>query len=381
MASTPLALTDIEALVDATPTDRDRVVDLIRGVSILVVVLWHWTLSITQWSDGRLSMPNPIGRTSGLWLLTWVLQVMPLFFVVGGFSNLAGWSSLVQSGQRSPGRRFVRSRLNRLGRPVGAMVATWVVLDLVIRVVRPETPSVFSWGMVVFVPLWFLGTYGAITSLVPLTARLHRTAPATTLGLLAAIVVASDVVRFAGGVQAAGYVTTTAVWLFIHQLGYFWRDGSLTAMRRRGHVAIAVVGLAGLVGSTNIGVYPRSMVAVDGEWLSNMFPTTAPIAFLAVFQLGLVLLARPVLNRWLLRSRTAWRATVSVNAVAMTVFCWHMTALVAAIGMWNLLGLDLIGTPTVGWWLQRPIWLVVPAVVLVPIARLFWPIENRGRAA
>jgi hypothetical protein len=372
---------DIAALVDGTATDRDRVVDLIRGLSILVVVLWHWTFSVTQWNDGRLSMPNPIGQIGGLWMVTWVLQVMPLFFVVGGFSNLAGWRSMVPSGHKAPGRQFVRSRSNRLGRPVGAMVATWVVLDLVIRLLRPETPSILSWGEVVFVPLWFFGTYGAITAMVPITARAHRRAPATTLVLLASLVVLGDVVRFAGDVHAAGYVTTVAAWLFSHQLGYFWRDGTLSAMRRDGHVAIALIGFAGLVASTNIGIYPRSMVAVSGESLSNMFPTTAPNAFLAVFQLGLVLLARPALNRWLLRSRGAWRTTVSINAVAMTVFCWHMTALVAVIGMWNVAGFELIEDPTIAWWIQRPIWLVAPALTLVPIARVFWPIENNSRAA
>jgi hypothetical protein len=347
----------------------------------VVVVLWHWTFSVTQWSAGRISMPNPIGHTSGLWLLTWVLQVMPLFFVVGGFSNLAGWTALVRSGERSPGRRFVRSRLHRLGRPVAAMVATWIVLDVAIRLVRPGTPSVVSWGLVVFVPLWFLGAYGAITALVPVTARAHRVAPATTLCWLASTIVIGDVVRFAGGVHAAGYVTTIAVWVFAHQLGYFWRDGTLTAMRRDGHGAITLIGLVGLVATTNIDIYPRSTVAVEGEWLSNMFPTTAPIAFLAVFQLGLVLLARPRLNRWLLESRAAWRATVSVNAVAMTVFCWHMTALVAVLAGWNLAGFELIDEPTARWWVQRPIWLIAPAAVLVPVVRAFWPIERGSRSA
>ena len=371
----------VEALVEATPADRDRVVDLVRGVCILVVVLWHWTFSVTHWDDGRLSMPNPIGHTSGLWMFTWLFQVMPLFFIVGGFSNLAGWTSLCGGGCRRPGWRFVRSRLHRLGRPVAAVVLTWVALDVAIRLVRPMTPSVVSWGLVVFVPLWFLGTYGAITVCVPMTARAHKAAPATSLALLGSAVVVSEVGRFSVGVHAAGYVTTAAVWLFAHQLGYFWRDGTLVAMRREAHAAIAIVGLTGLVVCTNIGVYPRSTVAVEGEWLSNMFPTTAPIAFLAVFQLGLVLVVRPTLNRWLLRSRTAWSHTVSINAVAMTVFCWHMTALVAVIGVWHLVGFDLVDEPTTDWWLIRPVWIVAPAAVLVPIAALFWPIENRSRAA
>lgn len=381
MSTTTVDKPLLDTLADATPPTRDRVVDLVRALSIAVVVLWHWTFSVTQWDGERLTMPNPIGEASGLWLLTWVLQVMPLFFVVGGFSNLAGWRSLSASGNAAPGTTFIRSRLRRLGRPAGAMVLAWVAIDLVVHVIWPTAPSVLSWGAVVFVPLWFLATYGVITSLVPVTAALHERAPASTLALLGTTIAVADLLRFAGGLHAAGYLSTIAIWLFAHQLGFWWNDGTLTAMRRDGHVAIALFGLVGLVVTTNLGVYPRSTVAVEGEWLSNMFPTTAPIAFLAVFQLGLVMLARPALNRWLVASRRAWKAVVSVNAVAMTVFCWHMTALVAVIGMWHLLGFDLISEPTVAWWLQRPFWLITPGLVLVPIARLFWPIENRSRAA
>lgn len=370
----------VRELVDATPNDRDRVVDLVRGFSIGVVVLWHWTFSVTRWSDGALSMPNPIGEASGLWLLTWIFQVMPLFFVVGGFSNLAGWTSLSKQRSTGVGRSFVVSRAKRLGLPAGAMLGTWLVLDVAIRTFRPGTPSVFAWGAVVFVPLWFLATYGAVTALVPITARLHRAAPATTLVVLIASIALADTVRFGLGVHAAGYVTTAAVWLFAHQLGYLWRDGTLVSCGRDVLIAMTLAGLVGLVVTTNTGIYPRSTVAVEGEWLSNMFPTTAPIACLAVFQLGLVLLARPALNRWLVRSRSAWNAVVSVNAVAMTVFCWHMTALVAAVAVWNLAGFELLAEPTVAWWIQRPVWLIAPAVALVPLARLFMRVELRSRS-
>ncbi len=382
----------VGAMVDATPADRDRVVDLIRGLSIGVVVLWHWTLSVTRWSDGSLSMPNPIGEASGLWLLTWIFQVMPLFFVVGGFSNLAGWTSTCErhAGRadraggpgpgHGPGREFIASRAKRLGLPAGAMLGTWLVLDVVIRLIRPGTPSVFSWGIVVFVPLWFLSVYGIVTALVPLTARLHAAAPATTLVGMIATIALADTVRFGAGFHAAGYVTTAAVWLFAHQLGYWWRDGALDSAGRDVHIALTALGLAGLAVTTNTGIYPRSTVAVEGEWLSNMFPTTAPIACLAVFQLGLVLLARPALNRWLATSRRAWRVVVSVNAVAMTVFCWHMTGLVVAIGVWNLLGFELLDEPTVAWWVQRPVWLIGPAIALVPLVIVFLRIELRSRS-
>lgn len=67
---------DLDALVDATPASRDRVVDLLRVVSVCVVVVWHWSLSLTHWrADGVLVMPNPIADVPGGWAATWVLQV------------------------------------------------------------------------------------------------------------------------------------------------------------------------------------------------------------------------------------------------------------------------------------------------------------------
>jgi hypothetical protein len=51
-------------------------------------------LSVTQWNAlGALTMPNPIDRVPLLWLATWVLQIMPLFFFVGGFANYRSWCS------------------------------------------------------------------------------------------------------------------------------------------------------------------------------------------------------------------------------------------------------------------------------------------------
>jgi Acyltransferase family len=114
---------DLDALVDATPTSRDRVVDLMRAVSICVVVAWHWTFSITHWHDGRLVMPNPIADLPGLWAATWVLQLMPVFFFVGGYANLAGWHAVEQDGTGAAG--FVRSRLARLTKPLLPWLACW----------------------------------------------------------------------------------------------------------------------------------------------------------------------------------------------------------------------------------------------------------------
>jgi len=356
----------VDALVDATPASRDRVVDLLRAVSICVVVLWHWTFSILGWQDGRLTMPNPIGDVPGLWAATWLLQVMPLFFLVGGYANLAGWESAVRSGAGA--RAFLSRRFGRLLRPVAIYVATWTVLDLALRAGGGR--SVLDWGMVVFVPLWFLGVYAAVVALVPVTARLHATARRATVAALAAGILAADLARLGHGVESVGLVGSALVWVLCHQLGYWWRDGSLVAGGRRRAWTLVGAGLGALVLATGPGPYAHSMVAVRGEATSNMFPTTACIAALAVLQLGVVLLLRPRLSRWMERRRP-WRVVVAANGVAMTVFCWHMTALVAVVGLVQAAGFSLGGEATTGWWLARPVWLVAPGAVLAGLIAVF----------
>jgi hypothetical protein len=89
VAAVRAASRSLDLRVAATPTSRDRTVDLMRAVSITVVVLWHWTGSITHRRDGVIVMLNPVDQVPLLWLATWLGQVMPVFFLVGGFANLA----------------------------------------------------------------------------------------------------------------------------------------------------------------------------------------------------------------------------------------------------------------------------------------------------
>ena len=370
-SSAPLS---VDALVDATPDRRDRVVDFLRAVSIAVVVLWHWTFSLTHWGHGSLRMPNPIGDVPGLWTATWVLQVMPLFFLVGGYANLAAWEAVVRTGGGAAD--FWSKRFSRLLRPVAVYLACWAVLDLALRAGGGR--SVLDWGLVVFVPLWFLGVYASVVALAPFTARWHTARPVLALGGLALGVVAADVLRFGFGAGWAGWVNVGFVWVFVHQLGYWWRDwpGGRAHSRRRA-LAVGATGLGTLATLITFGPYPRSMVAVRGQEISNMNPPTACIAALAVFQLGVALALRPALSRWL-QQRKVWRAVVAANGVAMTVFCWHMTALVGFLVAYEAAGWTLGDQPTAGWWLSRPVWIIGPGLVLAGLMVVFARFELPG---
>ena len=137
----------------ATPAERDRFADLLRVASILVVVAGHWLMAVVGWRGGRVEGGNAIALVPGLWLATWLLQVMPLFFFVGGLANLV-------SARRGGGwAGFVRGRAARLLRPTVAFLAAWTAAGAVLgaagvpeAVLRPVTRLVVQ-------PLWFLGLY------------------------------------------------------------------------------------------------------------------------------------------------------------------------------------------------------------------------------
>lgn len=371
-------------LAARTPADRDRYVDLLRAFSITVVVLGHWLIAVIQRDGERLTVSSAIGVTRGLWLLTWLLQVMPLFFFVGGFSNLRTWESMQRSGKTYGD--FMRARAGRLLRPVGIFLAVWTAVQAILHLldigeglIRPSA--------VPFGPLWFLIVYLGVVALVPITLRLHRRHGWSALAFLLLAVVALDLVRFQpwdrpvdlqrapSDLPVVVWLNVAFVWVLVHQFGYLYGDGSLVRAGHRIHAAMAVGGLGALTFLTNIDVYPRSMVGTDIERVSNMNPPTLAIVALAVWLIGAVMLLRERANRWLQRPRP-WAAVIAANAVIMTMFLWHLTAYLIAILLLYPIGLGRTGETDLSWWLQRPVWVVAPAIILAAFVAMFSKYER-----
>ncbi len=351
-------------------------VDAARALCIVVVSLWHWTLSVThRAADGALVMPNPVDAVPGSWLATWVLQVMPLFFVVGGYAHLAAWERARADG--TPAGRFVGDRLRRLLWPTAAWAAVWLSGELVAAALPGPHRWMWQWFPGYLVPLWFVGVYGALICLVPLTAALHARAGVATLAVLVVLIGGGSVLARGMGVPGAAWFTAAVVWVFCHQLGYWWRSGDFGARPLLLRAAVAAVGLAALCLLTLAAGFPRPMVATAGAG-SNIFPTNAAIAALAVFQLGLLILVTPAARR-LLGRRAVWKPVVAVNAVAMTVFVWHMTAYLVVLWLYERSGHTLIAEPTAAWWAQRWLWVAAPLAVLLVLVAVLARVEFAAR--
>lgn len=75
-----------------TKTGRDSTVDLIRALCLLVVVALHTMMAgVERTSDGGLLTSVALAGTDWFVPVSWFIQVMPLFFIAGGFASLTQW--------------------------------------------------------------------------------------------------------------------------------------------------------------------------------------------------------------------------------------------------------------------------------------------------
>ena len=360
------------AMATATPDDRDRWIDFLRAFSILVVVIGHWLVAVVVWRNGQVEGFNALERIDGLWGITWVLQVMPLFFFVGGFSNLVSLRAARRRGIGYAG--FLQGRINRMMRPTAVFLGITVVVVATLDALNLADDIVFPVATLITGPLWFLGVYMIVVALAPVMAAAHERYGFAVIVALAAAAVAVDLARFAGGASAVGYANYPIVWLLAHQWGFVYAEGKLTP--RRG-VMLALVGLGGLVALVTFGPYPLSMVGLPTDPFSNMDPPTLCIVALTGWEIGFVVMTRSAVTRWLAHPRR-WTAVIAMNSVIMTVFLWHLTVLVVAIGILYPIGFPQPTVGTASWWAWRPVWVACLTVLLVGFAAAFGPIERRG---
>ncbi|GAA2496214.1 acyltransferase [Streptomyces gobitricini] len=353
----------VSELAARTPDTRDRYIDLLRVVSLATVVLGHWLMAAVT-ADG--SVGNLLAVVPALQPLTWALQIMPVFFFVGGFSHALSYRS-------RPGyATFLRARLERLLRPTMVFIGVWTAAALAVQLAGGDGGLTGVALRLVAQPLWFIGIYLAMVAFTPPLLRLHERYGWGAFAALVAGAAAVDALRFAAGVPYVEFLNFAFVWLAVHQLGFLRADG-----RIRLPAALAVSGLVGAVALVALGPYPLSMVGMPGEKVSNMAPPTFALLCHALWLVGAVELLRGPGAR-LARRPAVWRAVVAANGVAMTAFLWHLTAMLAVYGAMLALDVPLPAPASGAWWAQVPVRLAVAAAVTGVLVAAFRAFERPG---
>jgi Acyltransferase family len=359
-------------MAEQAPPERNRYVDFLRALSILAVVIGHWLVSAPYMKDGAVEGGHLLGIIPWTQWLTLGFQVMPVFFLVGGFSNGTSWAATQRKGGHYAD--WFSSRVQRLINPVLPLFLIWTLFAAFGTAMGVERRIVSMAAQLALVPVWFLSVYLIVSALVPLTWSLwQRFGLASFWGFVAGAV-AIDVLSLKLNVPYINFLNFVFVWCAIHQLGYGWNAGKFTPKAAMLWALGGATALALLIG---LGPYPVAMIGVPGANLSNSMPPTLALLALGVTQTGIALALEPA-GRRMLDSLRVWTATVLLNGMIMSVYLWHLTAFVfVMVAAWLMGGIGLHAAPGSGaWWLTRPIWFGLYIAMLLPLVAAFARFEQ-----
>jgi hypothetical protein len=351
------------------------VLDLIRATALVVVVLGHSSMGVIGWTEAGPEVSTALDAYHpwASWA-TWLLQIMPLFFVAGGAANARSWR-----GTHLAYAPWLWRRVERLLRPVWVYLLIMAPLSGLLSVLLPSGWTTPLLGLATQL-LWFIGVYVMVCALTPVLVRSFDRHPLLAPSVLLAATALVDWVRIGLGVAPVGLVTFVLVWALAAAMGLLLDSGLLDGWRG---LATAVVAMGTNLVLIGLGPYPISMVGGSpGERFSNMAPPSLALALHAVALTGLVAAARPALARLARRPRVWW-GTTAVNLTAMTLYLWHLPVLIAMVAGTHALGWDRPVTwsatgdpvPTPGYWAWTAAFLAVDLALVVGVVRVMWPAE------
>ncbi len=347
------------AKVLAATGNRDRVLDAVKAAALLAVVVGHslaWHVTPTG------SAVNVLEVTPGLRVLTWIFQVLPLFFAAGAVSNAASLG-------RTDPAHFRLRRTRRLVTPVLVYSTCWTIVLLPLSVLTEQAVGV---GRFLSQLLWFAGVYTLVVVAAPMTRR-WAGRPVLTLVLWFGVICVVDVARVAGAPSAVGWLNLLLVWGWLHQLGY-----SLPQLRQAPKSVTGVSALLALgaaLALALLGPYSTSLVTIGGDpELSNLSPPSVVLALYGCAQVLALAAVWPVLAGALSNDRS-WTIVALIGARGMGIYLWHIPLVGVAAGIalatgWSVAPLSL------PWWLAH----VAVVVIVVPLAWLIAGVAARAES-
>ena len=365
-------------LAAQTKADRNRAIDFYRVLAMMAVAFGHWlALVAVEDIDGQLQGGNALEFIPELGWATWLLQVMPLFFVVGGFSSAMSLDSHNRKGGTP--QDWIAARLRRMMPPAVVLAGTWLTILAVGAVIGQFAIAVVAVHAAA-IPLWFLANYTIDTALAPFVLPRFRANPARFAALIGGAFLTFEALRILD-VAVLPHANWVLGWLIFQVAGMAWRDGLLPTGRR-------LVALAATMWVTTLGLvlsggpWAISMVNVPGlENSPTNPPTLALMTFGAAYSLTAIA-AAPRISAALQARPKAWAGVVAANAVAMSVYLWHMTAaVIVTAAMFFTTGLPAHEVGSIEWWAFKIPTILGSMIVLGAIVLVVNQVERKALLA
>ncbi|GAA1082435.1 acyltransferase [Tsukamurella spumae] len=353
-------------VVDGTPDTRDRAIDVARILSLLVVMFGHCVLLLATVTPSGVWVGNTLGAQPALQPITWVLQVMPLFFLAGAASSAYG----LKPG--TPWGGWLLGRAQRLARPVFWYLAFWSLALGATRVLLGESSAARLGGESVAL-LWFIGVYLVVLAFVP---ALMRCGGAALGGIVVGLLVACagfDGARLATGSIEWGFPNFLVVWLIPVVIGVAYARRLIPTPVA---LVVAALAFAGAVVAVVAGPYDVPLVVTGAETFSNTTPPTLLLGLHCVWVSLLFVAAAPAIGCWARRPRV-WYPVAVGNGGAMTLYLWHIPAIAVAAFALHAVGIDAVDPYQSGFWGLMALRAAVFAVVMFALFILLSPLEHR----
>lgn len=366
---------------------RDRYPDALRAGALLVVVFGHWMATLPRLEDGRMvGAEHLLTVWSGAGVLTWVLQVVPLFVFVSAAVSTDGAVQRLDRGERQV--TWWAGRALGLARPTATYLAVLAILAAIAWVSGGRFFDQFDTSLTIH--LWFLVMLLAVQALLPVSVRLDRRfGLGAVAGLLAAAVVIdlarggvtspADLLRLGERVVSTGggigWVNGLLIWLLPQQLGIAWKRGRIGGAGWG--VGLLALGLAWLLLAVGSG-YPTAMVGGDLAGNSNVLPPTLALVGVMWVQAGAALAFEGPARR-LLAVRPVGKVVAILGALGMPLYLWHKLAELPAAMVGEAIGAPIDrGVPgEVGFWGGRLAWIGLCLVMVTPIIAAVIAFETR----
>jgi surface polysaccharide O-acyltransferase-like enzyme len=345
------------------PRRRELSVDLYRVCAVVFVVVGHWLAASVAYGEGHFIRQNALVELPWTQWLTWIFQVVPVFFLVAGFAGVASW--LGRDGM--PFHDWLGYRLRATLGPTTGYVVVVLGVAAVLIVAKVDSVSLALSAWAVAMHLWFIPVYLVLVAATPIAVGAHRRWGLWAPTVLGTVVAATNVLSVSGLAPGLDWINNLLCWAVIYQLGIAWYFRAL----RGAHLLVLAITAAALVAiAIGVGPYPVSLIGVPGQVVQNSAPPSVVMLAFGAAQSALLIAIGGAVTRWLRGSRLGRPLSIA-NRRTMLLYLWHMIAVVI---------LSLAAYPTglfpqpalgsAGWWLSRLLWIAVLSVLTAGVLSL-----------
>jgi hypothetical protein len=359
-----------------TPANRDRSIDAVRAYGLIVVVAGHYLMGIVHWNRNVPQLGNSLSSSLYLQAITWIFQVMPLFFIAGGAANFISWKSA--QAKETSYAVWLWKRAHRLLSP--ALVYLFVMITLG-SIISPMVNNQMSRLLLNISTqlLWFLGVYIVTTALTPFTVKLFENFRWGSIFAWLVFIGLCDYAQLGGTSFAPiSLLNFISVWAMVSQLGYAFEKNEI---KPRNAFYIFAISIAIEIWLVYQFPYPMSLVGLPDE-MSNMAPPTLVLSLHSIVIWSLLSIFKDRINR-LCQNQRLWNIVAGTNMAAMTVYLWHIPIIMFVTVATHFAGLDrttyLLNSrpyPGEGYWLQTVPFLLVSGCLVYWFVQIAWSLEH-----